>query len=173
MIVCVPPYQCGWACRNPPTFSEFSHPVLRSASRSQARLKVHGMIHHRRRLPLRPKPCDDLLGVHPQLDHLQSDASVNRLGLLRGIDHAATALAHPLQQPVTSERLADGLVQGLGEINLACGWSSGGRVGQRRARLFMSGEHRFKTPLQCGITSTRVFQERTSVRAIETRWSVE
>ena len=34
------------------------------------------------------EPRDDLLGVHPQLDHLQRHAPPHRLGRLRDLDHA-------------------------------------------------------------------------------------
>ena len=76
------------------------------------------MIHHRQRLPLRLEPRDDLLGVHPQLDDLERHAPPHRLGLLRDIDHAAPAFADPLQQLVAPERLADGFVGRIGEIEL-------------------------------------------------------
>ena len=76
------------------------------------------MIHHRQRLPFRLEPRDHLLGVHPQLDHLQRHPPPHRLGLLRDIHHAATAFAHPLQQFVAAERLAHGFVRRVGQFEL-------------------------------------------------------
>ncbi len=58
------------------------------------------MIHLRHRLALRLEPGHHLLGVHPQLDHLQRDAASHRLRLLSDIIHTATAFAHSLQQLV-------------------------------------------------------------------------
>ena len=33
------------------------------------------MVHHRQRLPLGVEACDDLLGVHAELDDLERDAA--------------------------------------------------------------------------------------------------
>ena len=74
------------------------------------------MIHHPQCLPLGLEPGDHLLGVHAQLDNLQSHAAPHRLRLLGDIDHAATAFAHPLQQFVAPQRLPHGFVGRVGEI---------------------------------------------------------
>ena len=76
------------------------------------------MIHHRQRLPLRLETGDDLLGVHAKLGDLQRDAATHRLGLLRDIDHAAPAFTDSLQQFVASERLANGFIGRIGQIEL-------------------------------------------------------
>jgi hypothetical protein len=55
------------------------------------------------RLPLRLEPRDDLLGVHTQLDILERHATPHRFGLLRDIDHAASAFADSFQNLVAPD----------------------------------------------------------------------
>jgi len=64
------------------------------------------MLHHGQRLPLRPEPCYDLLGIHTQLDDFQRHAAADGFFLLGHIDHAATAFADLLQQFVVPDAVA-------------------------------------------------------------------
>src|SRR6266567_254177 len=61
------------------------------------------MFHHGQRLLLGFKSSDDALGVHPQPDHFERDATADRLLLLSHIDHATPTLADLLQQFVASD----------------------------------------------------------------------
>jgi hypothetical protein len=68
------------------------------------------------RLPLGLESGDHLLGVHPQLDHLEGNFAADWLLLFGDIDHAAAALADLLQQLVTPQRLAHGFVHRRAEL---------------------------------------------------------
>jgi hypothetical protein len=98
------------------------------------------MAHHRHRLALSLEPRDHLPGVHAQLDHLQRHAKSHRIRLLRDIDHAAPAFADAFQSCVAPERLADGFVGRIGEIELDGRASGFGLSGEQRFGLLMRGE---------------------------------
>ena len=104
------------------------------------------MIHHGQCLPLGLEPRDDLLGVHAQLDHLEGHFAADRLFLFGDIDHAAAALPDLLQQLVASQRLPNGLIGGVGEVEFDgcfhCGLIDA--IGQHLLRLVLRGEQ----PLQ-------------------------
>ena len=80
-------------------------------------------------------------GVHPQLDHLESDATADRVLLLGHIDHPAAAFADLLQQLVGAD-LVTGFFGGW------CGKDDGGmlwwrnRVFKKRAGLIV-GQQKF------------------------------
>ena len=69
------------------------------------------MIHHRERLPLGFEPRDDFAGVHPRLDHLQSDPSPHGILLLRQKDDPTATLADLHQQFIAANQVA-GLLRG-------------------------------------------------------------
>ena len=106
------------------------------------------------------EPRDDLLGVHAQLDDFQRHAPPHRFGLLGDIDHATTAFANPLQQLVVPERLTDGFVGSLGEIELDGGPGYFGSRGQHRVRLIMRHRKRVKAGAQGGVAFTNGVQKR-------------
>ena len=83
------------------------------------------MVHHRQRLPLGLESGDDLLGVHAQLDDLERDSPPHRLGLLRDIDHAATAFAHALQNFVAANLLANGFIRRIGDSSFIVATTAG------------------------------------------------
>ena len=61
------------------------------------------MVHQRQGLALGLEPGNHLLGVHAQLDDLESDPPADRLGLLGHVHDAVAALADLLQQLVTPD----------------------------------------------------------------------
>src|SRR5262249_36559358 len=60
-----------------------------------------GMIHQSKGLAFRFEPRDHALGIHAELDDLQSHAPPDRFLLLGHIDHAAPAFSDLLKQFVT------------------------------------------------------------------------
>lgn len=58
---------------------------------------IIGKVQQGQRLPLGLEAGNDVLGVHPRLDHLQGHAPLDRLLLLGQIDHAAAAFAENAQ----------------------------------------------------------------------------
>src|SRR3974390_1356759 len=62
-----------------------------------------GMVHHRQSLTLGFKAGDHLACVHSQLNHLQRDAAVNGLLLLRNEDSTAPALPDFLQNLIPAK----------------------------------------------------------------------
>jgi len=84
----------------------------------KAMLRQVGLRPTRQRLALRFKACDDLLGVHAQLDDLERHAAAHRRFLLGHIDRTATAFADFLQHLIASDNLAHRFVGGVGKIQL-------------------------------------------------------
>jgi hypothetical protein len=122
------------------------------------------MVHHRQRLPLRLEARNNLLGVHAQLDDFQRHAPAHGFGLLRDINHAASAFADPLQQFVASNRLAHGFVciparrihrDGPDQITLA----KTGRGFQERIAGIVGFEQHFQALAQAGITVAGAIEE--------------
>ena len=62
------------------------------------------VIHHGQRLPFGLKPCDDLFGIHPGLDHFQRDLSTDGVLLFGQPDNAHAAFAERLEQTVRTDR---------------------------------------------------------------------
>ncbi len=106
------------------------------------------MIHPRQRLSLSLEAGDDRLAVHAQLDDLERHAPPHRLGLFGHIDHPAAALADFLEELVAADRLADGVVGGVGEIELEGGAGGGRRRVQGGGRLLVRGEQGFQAGAQ-------------------------
>src|SRR5690349_12818504 len=70
-----------------------------------------GMIHHRQRLTLRFKSCNDRAAVGPQFDNLQRNFATDRLELAGAVDDAPAAFPEPLNDAVASADCA-GLFDG-------------------------------------------------------------
>jgi hypothetical protein len=64
------------------------------------------VIHDRQRLTLGVKAGDDLPGVHPQLDHFESNPAAHRLFLLRDVNDATAAFANLLQEFLAADASA-------------------------------------------------------------------
>ncbi len=130
-----------------------------------------GMIHDGQRLPLRLEPGDDLLGVHARLDDLQRHAPPHRLGLLGRIHHTAPAFAHALQKFVAPERLADGLIGRVSEVELdgrACRFGLGG---QQRLGLLVRGKQGVEPLKQRDVSARGRLQKAGAGRAGQSRRS--
>ena len=67
-----------------------------------------------------------MLGVHPEMDDLERDATPHRSGLFGDIHHAAPAFADSFQSLVVPERLVHRFVGRVGEIELSGGNPSAG-----------------------------------------------
>jgi hypothetical protein len=78
------------------------------------------MVHHGQRLPLGLEAGDDLLGIHPGLDHLEGNNALERPHLLGPEDRAHAPFADLLQQPVGSDvrtrTFEQRLIPGCGHI---------------------------------------------------------
>ena len=114
------------------------------------------VVHQRQRLPLGLKAGDHWLGVHARLDDLESDAAVDRLGLLGDKDDTHPTFADLLQQLVAADLGAGAFCERAEEL----GWRSGHcRSADEAADPVMfpkQGSHLF---LQLGISATGRFQE--------------
>ena len=102
------------------------------------------------RLALGLEAGDDRLGVHPQLDDLESHAASDRLGLLRDVDDPATALADLLQQPVAPDAVARLLGEGSAGMQGRAQVRIGGRI-QELALGILGLQQCLETPTEGGI----------------------
>ena len=116
-------------------------------------------------MPLGLEPGDHLLGVHPELDHLEGHFAADRLLLFGDIDHAAAALPNFLEQLVASERLAHGFVGRIGEIELDRQAGLVGLGGHEVVGLVVRGEQRFETLAQGIVGEAGAVQEGGAFRA--------
>ena len=82
-----------------------------------------GMVHHRQRLPLRVKSCNDIFVVHVGPDKLQGNAAFDGLRLFGHIDNAHAAFTDLLKQFVRAD-LSPWIVDERGHINrrAKAGW---------------------------------------------------
>ena len=107
------------------------------------------MIHHGDGLALGLEAGEDLLGVHPGLDHLERDHARDGLALLGHPDGAEATLADLLAQGVG----ADDVAFGLGEGGVEGVGRNGGAlvVGEEGIRLFGLNEEALDLEAELGI----------------------
>jgi hypothetical protein len=120
------------------------------------------MIHDRQRLPLRFEAGDDLVSVHPRLDHFEGHAAANRLGLL-GHEHDAKApFADLLQQLVRADLNAGAFGRLVGRRR--CGvaihdhWSGDPLLIEQAIGLVVNSQQRLDVPPQFGIVTASLAQ---------------
>ena len=126
------------------------------------------MIHDRQRLPFRFEPGDNTLGIHPQLDDLQRNATIkDRLLLLGHIDNAAPPFPNLLEQFI-----APNAVPYFFPRNLPMGsrrpcrprWPRRGRPFiEETARFVMNAKQVLDLPSQIRIPCASLIQERAAL----------
>ena len=114
-----------------------------------------GMVHDRQRLAFGLESGDDLLGIHPRLDDLQSHLAANRLLLFGHEDHAKTAFADLLQEFVAADNGAGALGDGWGEG----GVNALRRRLQKAARIRVRPKEDLHSLPQIGVTSADSVQK--------------
>ena len=80
------------------SITKYGRPL--SVAPASSTLAIFGVVHERQRLSLRLESRDHLAGVHACLDDLESDHATNRVGLLRLVNDAESALAQFLEDLV-------------------------------------------------------------------------
>jgi hypothetical protein len=116
------------------------------------------MVHHRQRLSLGLETSDNGLGVHPEFDDLERNATPHRHGLFRDIDHAVTAFADSFQQFVTTQSLPHRFVLGVGQIELQRRLDGGRGDRPQFVRLVVGSQQRVEAPAQCVVIAAFAIQ---------------
>ncbi len=128
------------------------------------------MIHHGQRLAFRLEPRDDGLGVHPELDDLERDASANRFLLLGHVNDATAAFADLLQKFVAANTVARLLGRDQRKTDRPAQSSGNGVRAFEAVARFFAGLNEFFDALSqgsiagarpikvCGTLSARQFQ---------------
>src|SRR5262245_27579449 len=117
------------------------------------------MVHHRQGLALGFKARHNLARDHPELDELESDATLDRLFLLRHVNHAKTAFTHFLQKLVTAERLTHSLVGAISETQFDARSRPNWNGSRRRVTLFLRHKSGRDAPEQRKVSRTRSVQK--------------
>ena len=111
------------------------------------------MVHQRQRLALGFEPGDDRLGVHAQLDDLESDPAADGLLLFGHVNHPAAAFTDLLQQLVATDLVAGLLGGRCGKDDGVAGQRGGGFL-KKTTGLFMRLEQGFNLLAQLDIVGT-------------------